>query len=88
MIEGLNAADYWLVFLTLTLAFRMSFWIWLYYAYLALFCSVFTQSRDWVWGNGYCVVIIPGLPITRNVILIMISVTFSIICSLAFSLSS
>lgn len=89
MIEGLNAADYLLVFLTLILEFRMSFSIWLYYASLAFFCSVFTpQSRDWVWGNGYCVVIIPGLPRIRNAILIMISITFSIVCSLAFSLSS
>lgn len=53
------------------------------------FCSVFSpQSRDWVLGNGYYVVIILGLSRIRNAILIMISITFSIICSLAFSLSS
>lgn len=59
-------------------------------ALLCLFClllfSVHSQSRDWMLGNGYCVVII-GLLSIRNAILIIISITFSIICSLAFSLS-
>lgn len=50
--------------------------------------SVHPQSRDWVLGNGYCVVTILGLTRIRNAVLIIISVTFSIICSLAFSLSS
>lgn len=66
-----------------------SFWISHYYASVAFFCSVSNpQSRDWVLGNGYCVVIILGLPRIRNAILIVVSVTFSIGCFLAFALSS
>lgn len=65
------------------------FWMPLYYPSVA-FCSVLgSPSRVWVSDHsGHCVVIILGLPRFKNAILIIISVTFSIICSLAFSLSS
>lgn len=87
MIEVLNATDYWYSLPSL-------WYLGCQFGYgfimpLDFFCSVFTpQSRDWVLGSGYCVILIPGLPRIRNAILIMISITFSIICSLAFSLSS
>lgn len=67
----------------------LSSWVSPYYASVALFRSVLDpQSRDWVLRIGYWVLIIRGLLRIRNAVLIIISVAFSIICSLAFSLSS